>query len=481
MQLNPGASQGQERRHAWVRSVHVALGIGGLAFLLDGCLAPRKGYDSRGKTTSAEVARRLGEGGATPVFGELGEGQALESESSALADPLDPQVKKKLDEFRQHSASQPQEDSLVESPYLRFGERIILRSQGDETYITKPYSMPAGRGEKVLELMAALDPFPFRQRRAAGAEVPPLQSDIVEYELLAGWDEEFYNNFQEPVPTEAKSVVLSDILVITATYSRLENFEDFLDLFASAGIPQIELEAKIIEITESETLDVGLDSSFIFGTGNFVKELDFNLPNLTSGSEAIAVLGALQDGVTFNAVLQLIQNFDNVQIDSQPKTVVRAGGVASIDSTVDIPFYELRTITPTGNTGTVVYKKVGTQLFISPRVIGTKTLALEVHLIGSQQTGSTLVAIVEGEALMAPQIAYRTAKTVVYLEPGQTLVIGGLSQNREREIVSKVPILGDIPLLGYLFRSTFKQREKQTVLFAISPRIIQSADFETDL
>ena len=82
---------------------------------------------------------------------------------------------------------------------------------------------------------------------------------------------------------------------------------------------------------------------------------------------------------------------------------------------------------------------------------------------------------------MAPQIAYRTAKTVVYLEPGQTLVIGGLSQNREREIVSKVPILGDIPLLGYLFRSTFKQREKQTVLFAISPRIIQSADFETDL
>ena len=63
---------------------------------------------------------------------------------------------------------------------------------------------------------------------------------------------------------------------------------------------------------------------------------------------------------------------------------------------------------------------------------------------------------------------------------GQTLVIGGLSQTREREIVTKVPFLGDIPWLGNLFRSTFQQKLKETVLFAISPRIIQSSDFETE-
>jgi type IV pilus assembly protein PilQ len=85
---------------------------------------------------------------------------------------------------------------------------------------------------------------------------------------------------------------------------------------------------------------------------------------------------------------------------------------------------------------------------------------------------------VSNTVIEVPVIAYRTAKTVVYLEPGQTLVIGGLTSQRDRELVNKVPILGDIPLLGLLFRSRFTRTEKQHVLFAISPRILQHSDFE---
>ena len=461
-------------------AVSLAVLLLGLAFA--SCLAPRKGRDVRGRTTSEEIARRMREGGAMPVVGEVGEPTGVEpplADPMPLANPDDPRVRAQLEKIQTGETEDEPSEEIVQSPYLRFGERIILRSEGGETFITKPYSMPPGRGVKVLELMSALDPFPFRQR-PEGNETPSLERDTLEYQLLEKWDEEFYTDFNRPVPANATPVVLSDILVVTASYELLESFEEFLNLFASAGVPQVELEAKIIEITESETTDIGINSSFIFDPDNFVQELDFNLPNLSSGSEAMAVLGALQDGVQFNAIIELIQNLDNVQIDSQPKTVVRAGGVASIDSTVEIPFFELKNVTTTGNTGTVVYKKVGTQLYISPRVIGTKTLALEVRLIGSQQTGNVLVAIVDGEALFAPQIAYRTAETVVYLEPGQTLVIGGLSQTRDREIVTKVPFLGDIPWLGNLFRSTFQQRLKETVLFAISPRIIQSSDFETE-
>ena len=62
-----------------------------------------------------------------------------------------------------------------------------------------------------------------------------------------------------------------------------------------------------------------------------------------------------------------------------------------------------------------------------------------------------------------------------------TLVIGGLTSEREQDIQNKVPILGDIPLLGFFFRSTFEEVERQHVLFAISPRIIQRSDFEADL
>ncbi len=108
---------------------------------------------------------------------------------------------------------------------------------------------------------------------------------------------------------------------------------------------------------------------------------------------------------------------------------------------------------------------------------------MEVHLQGSQQVGTlATLAVGEGSGLIeVPVIAYRTAKTLVYLEPGQTLVIGGLTQEREQEIINKVPILGDIPLLGFFFRSTFTSVERQHVLFAISPRIIQRSDFDTDI
>jgi type II secretory pathway component GspD/PulD (secretin) len=204
---------------------------------------------------------------------------------------------------------------------------------------------------------------------------------------------------------------------------------------------------------------------------------------VASGTEALLDLGAVQSSLAFDAVIEAVRTWDNVQIESQPKTVVRAGGVAYIESTTEIPFSEIKTISATAAdfTANTVYKKVGVQLYISPRIIGTKMLALDVHLIGSQQVGSQVtLTTASGQVIEVPVIAYRTAKTLVYLEPGQTLVIGGLTTQRDRELVSKVPILGDLPLLGFFFRSKFTRAEKQHVLFAISPRILQASDFETE-
>ena len=83
--------------------------------------------------------------------------------------------------------------------------------------------------------------------------------------------------------------------------------------------------------------------------------------------------------------------------------------------------------------------------------------------------------------ISVPVIAYRTARTVVYLEPGQTLLIGGLTQETSQENVRKVPILGDLPILGFFFRSTFTEKRREHVIFAISPRIIQRGDLRAVL
>lgn len=430
---------------------------------------------------------------AEPVKATQVEGaQPLETDGFALADPASVKVQ---------ATSPTPASTSHQDPYIRFGERIIVRRTDDGTeLITKPYTMPPSKADKLVDLVNALRPFRFRPRPEADpatGEIPPVGPQELEYQILSDWDEEFYSNLISPSdgkpPDGAKPVVLSDVLVVTASYDLLEQFEEFLDLFAAGGVPQIELEAKIIEVIETDTLDVGSKASVLFGDSNFVQGAGQNLPNvaggdteilpgLKGGTEALLNLGALQSSLAFDAVIEAIRTWDNVQIDSRPKTVVRAGGVAFMESTTDFPFTEVKTISETGGfTAATVFKKIGVQLYISPRIIGTKMLALDVHLIGSTQVGSqTTFSSDEGQIIDVPIIAVRTAKTLVYLEPGQTLVIGGLTTLRERELVNKVPILGDIPLLGWLFRSRFTRTEKQHVLFAISPRILQNSDFETE-
>jgi hypothetical protein len=437
----------------------------------------------------AEIGERLT--AAEPVRGTAVAGDVpLETDPFALAEP--PAVRKEVQE----------EEAPRQDPYIRFGERIIVRKGvGGHDFITKPYTVPFEKAQRLVELMAALEPFPFRPRGGvdpATNQSLPLDPGVLEYQVLGNWDEEYFSNLKTPFdsgfPQKAQKMALSDVFVATASYELLEQFEDFLDLYAAAGIPQIELEAKIIEVVETDQLDVGTKASLVFGDANFVQQGAFGLPNFSAGDnepglapgaipvgpEAILDLGAVTSSLAFNALIEAIRTWDNVQIDSRPKTVVRAGGVAYIESTTEIPFLEIKTISADSNfTAGNVYKKVGVQLYISPRLIGTKTLALDVHLVGSQQVGTQATFTPQsGSPIDVPVIAYRTAKTVVYLEPGQTLVIGGLTTTRERELVNKVPILGDIPLLGLLFRSKLKRTERQHVLFAISPRILQHSDFE---
>jgi len=386
-----------------------------------------------------------------------------------------------------------QEEVFAESPYLLFGERIIVREIDGTTFVTKPYTLPIGRPKKIIELIAALEPFPSRNRALlpdTEGLVPALDPALVEYQVLDSFDDEWYTQFDkfDVEGAVSKAVPLSDLMVVTAVPSLLEQFEEFLDLFAGGGVPQIELEAKIIEIRETDSFDYGGGATFMFGSNNFVRELDIRLPNFAESTEALLTLGAVQDGMAFDAILEAIKGWQNVTIETRPKTVVRAGGVAYIDASTDLPFLTFKTLNSNGSFTTATeYKKTGTQLWISPRRVGSNTLALDVKLQGSQQVGSQSIVQVAGEEgdagqqVEVPVIAYRTAKTVVHLQPGQTLVIGGLTQEREQDITSKVPLLGDIPVLGWLFRSTFKATERQHVIFAISPRIIQRSDFETDI
>jgi type II secretory pathway component GspD/PulD (secretin) len=444
--------------------------------------APTPPQPRRG--TMEEFQELLARGTLQPVSGEL-------LDSDAAGEGLPEREPEPSPEALAAAAQPAGPGAALQNPYLRFGPRIIPHADGR---ITKPHPLPPGRGKKLLELLALYSDLPlsYTVRADSGAPIAPADpanAEKVEVILLENWDQELYQDMRAWPQTAsgeraASTVGLADWLVVTAQPDWLEQVEDFLDLFAAA-VPQIEIEAKIVELTESDELDLGIKPITgqpivdFPGDGTFVKSIDWNFPNTESANEALLTLGSVQDGTAFNAVLEALQRWENVAIDTRPKIAVREGGKAEILNTQEIPYYGFSGITATGGyTATLQFKEVGVKLYAVPRVVGTSTIALNIDIESSQQAGTSVSFVTEtGGELSVPIIAKRAARTVVYLQPGQAVILGGFTTTRDALREDKIPLLGDIPILGYFFKSRNTVKEKTHVLFFIRPRILQGIEF----
>ncbi len=455
----------------------------GLAALCAACLGPTqssaKAQDQASQTpaggdrqlTAGELRELLGRGTIKPVT-QMDQEDAF----SRFEGTMDEGALSQAAAKPRTAAATP----LPENPYVRFGERIKVQPNGT---ITKPFPLRLGTGKNLIELLRKYGQIPLWD---ATLTPGPSAPEFVQLELLEGWDMELVQDLR--VVTELpKEQRLADWLVVTTGPDLLQDVEDFINLFA-AGVPQIEIEAKIVEITLSDSLDLGVRPPdgvpmFDFPDHTFVKSFDSRTPNQADASEGLLSLGGVQDGVAFNAILEAIATRDNVSIISRPKIAVREGGRADISNTVKIPFLQITGIQPNGTYGAqVAFQEVGVKLYVVPRVIGTRTVALNIDVEASQQSGSETVFVADdGDTLVSlPVLSQRSARTTVYLQPGQAVILGGLITERNVEGVRKVPLLGDVPLINFLFRSKFTRKEQTNVLFFIRPRILQGIDLHRD-
>jgi type II secretory pathway component GspD/PulD (secretin) len=369
-----------------------------------------------------------------------------------------------------------------ENPYLVFGKRIVVYpAQG---LIAKPYPLRVGLGTRLRDLLEKYGNFPLYN-----PESGPQTPDTVRIELLEKWDQELFADLRQAVPTDGSPFSVADWLVVTTGFELLREVQGFIDIFA-AGVPQIEIEAKIVEVVVNDSLDLGIkpiDAStpiFGFPDHTFVRNLTYALPNQASATAAnsLLTLGGVQDGVAFNATLQALATYENVSIISRPKIAVREGGRAEILNTLKLPSYNVNQINAAGQAqAALTYEEVGIKLYVVPRVVGTQSVALNIDIEASQQSGSSVGFVLQnGQTISNPIISRRAAKTVVYLEPGQAVILGGLITERTVEAENKVPLLGDVPVLGYLFKSTYKRKEQTNVLFFIRPRILTGSDLNRE-
>jgi len=436
--------------------------------------------------TLDEFRDLIQKGALRPVQAMDGDESFQDPKPDATNDEFDSAARRLESALQPGQAPAPKTPDVVgpvpqpENPYLRFGKRIMVYPELG--LITKPYPLRVGLGPRLKKLLEQYGRFPLYDPKDG-----PQKPDSVRIDLEEKWDQELFSDLRANVPNDGSTLNIADWLIVTTGPDLLAEVESFIDIFA-AGVPQVEIEAKIVEVTTTDTLDLGVkpvDANtpiFGFPDHTFVKGFNYSLPNTAGAVNSLLTLGGVQDGLKFNAVLQALQTFENVSIISRPKIAVREGGRASILNTTKIPNLNITGISPDGKYGAnVVYEEVGIKLYIVPRVVGTQTVALNIDIEASAVSGSAVVFVVQGSTSVPnPIISRRAATTVVYLEPGQAVILGGLISERTVDQENKVPILGSIPLLGNLFKSSYKRKEQTNVLFFIRPRILQGSDLNRE-
>ncbi len=177
--------------------------------------------------------------------------------------------------------------------------------------------------------------------------------------------------------------------------------------------------------------------------------------------------------VTAVAILQALDTNGLVNVLSPPNILITDNKEAEITVGENVPFQGSSTMSTFGTTQSVDRKDIGINLKIKPQVSEGDYIRLDIN----QEISA--VAPSKGQAIDLVTTK-RAAKTTVVVKDGSTVVIGGLIQDSETETVSKVPLLGDIPGLGWLFKTSSKERKKTNLMILLIPHIVKdNADLTT--
>ena len=177
------------------------------------------------------------------------------------------------------------------------------------------------------------------------------------------------------------------------------------------------------------------------------------------------------------AVLSFLNSSADAQVISTPRVVTLDNETATISVTRAFPVFNTTAGTQGSPGGSsVTYSNLGTTLLVTPRISANDTIRLKVTPEVSSFFGvSTLT--VGGTVNQADIFDYRTIDTQVLIPNANTLVMGGMVKDNPTDTSTKVPLLGDIPGLGHLFRSETKVADKDNLLIFITPTIVQDTDF----
>ena len=262
-------------------------------------------------------------------------------------------------------------------------------------------------------------------------------------------------------------------LVITAQPNVMNSLEKVIDKL-DIRRPQVLVEAIIAEVQDGNGLDLGVQWTSKHGGVQF-GATGLPISQIKNGTMKGASFTGLATGFfngDFGALVTALSTDGKNDILSTPSVVTLDNKEASFNVGQDVPVLSGSQTTSGDNVfNSVERKTVGTKLKIVPQINDGDMIHLKIE----QEVSSVDNSATEDSSL-GPTFNTRTINNEVMVHSGQTVVLGGLMENVTKQSVSKVPLLGDIPLVGQLFRYTSQDTSKRNLMVFIHTTVLRDDD-----
>lgn len=282
---------------------------------------------------------------------------------------------------------------------------------------------------------------------------------------------------------------ITNSLLIAANKTRYAEVLDLIELLDRRQ-DQVLIETALIELSGSDLFDLGVELGLAslpgigelggFGVTSFglstIEDLDpvdgipdTKVPNLGTGFTA-GILDGDQFALPF--LVKAAETNENANVLNIPSVLVSNNGSATVSTEDEEPYTNTTALGSSASTQDSFggYEKAGITMKISPSISAARYLRLGIELEISSFRNPTL-------ANSPPPKTTRKLTTQVNVPDGDTMVIGGIITDNKRESESKIPLLGDLPGVGWLFRSNSKTGSRTSLYFFVTPHILHDEDF----
>ncbi|CAG4969870.1 MAG: type IV pilus secretin PilQ family protein [Lysobacter sp.] len=279
----------------------------------------------------------------------------------------------------------------------------------------------------------------------------------------------------------------TNTLMISDTPKKVAEMKELIRVI-DRPVDQVVIEARVVVATESFMRELGARFGLTGTKDNvaFSGNLDVNDDNLNStstitrglmtdlavtnpaGAVALSILNA---GYLLDVELSAMQTQGRGEVISNPRIVTSNQREAVIRQGQEVGYVTIQPAQAGGvATPSVQFKEVLLEMRVTPTITNDGRVFLNLNVKKDEIEGFVDTSIGD-----VPQISTRSVNTAVLVEDGQTVVVGGVYEFRERDDVSKVPFLGDIPFLGNLFKKKGRSKEKAELLIFVTPKVLEVA------